>query len=339
MLLHLSLVCLLGFMSAQSNNSAPIWNVLLPNSTVAGSKHSFAYQWVAYAGATRVMNNVSAELMFGKAEDNGNDVADIIRIQMPQSTSVDYYFRPTTPPGNYHVRLNGTVGDLHEASPGAINDLVLDSPVFNATARTPTFSVVPASTAFPCATPTFTPVRSLSDPAYAPVRVAGPQEGSVMFMQNPTALNPNWDRLISVDFVPMDWFSYYEYQEFEAPVGLSLELVNTATGGSAGVFKQKAFTWLNINSGGNFMDVSNFTLSPGAWKIRANYTWLSAAISTLSDEFYIASEPPCGGIGNNPSSPSGTPSAGASSSDKVMHLPGWGWQVLALIAALTMLMV
>ncbi|KAJ7739426.1 hypothetical protein DFH07DRAFT_965712 [Mycena maculata] len=364
MLRALTLIPLLLRVLAQSvtnDTTSPIWNTLPPNGTVPGTSQSVSYQWIAFAAATQnecyfVKSSCTALI----AEDSGDDVMDIMQIQMQQSGSFNYYFRPSTPPGNYHVRLNGTVWSLQEATPTSINDLVLDAPLFNATTRTPTFSVAAAaSSAFPCATPAFTPVRSLSDPAYAPVRVTGPTEGSVVPLVSTSIAGgeQTWDHLIDVGFMPMDTDTYYDGPLLVyAPVGLSLELVNSDTGASAGVvhearafYFENSFTWSDAN-GGNFMDVSNFTISPGGWMIRANYTWMTGKISTLSSVFYIASALPCVGIGNSTTpgsastgtgaSPTNSPTAhaGASGTRRLVHSAAWGsnvW-VLALVVASAM---
>ncbi|KAJ7032671.1 hypothetical protein C8F04DRAFT_1106891 [Mycena alexandri] len=330
MLRALTLTLLLLRVRAQSttnDTTSPIWNALPPNGTVPGATHSVSYQWVAFAAATQSMYNVSMELMFGSAEDGGNDVMDIMQIQMPQSGSFDYNFRPSVPPGNYHVRLNGTVWSLHEATPTAINDLVLDAPLFNATTRTPTFSVAAAaSSAFPCAKPAFTPVRSLSDPAYAPVRVIGPPEGSVISLQqNSTPFGiEGWLGLLDADFYPMDTSTYYDGPLLlYAKIPLTVELVNHDTGVSAGVIHEDTFSTLD---GIESLNVNNLTVSPGAWVIRANYTWITGSnVSTLSPVFYFASALPCVGIGNDTNPASATahasPTAHAGTSGGLLMYP------------------
>ncbi|KAJ7466693.1 hypothetical protein B0H11DRAFT_2284435 [Mycena galericulata] len=329
MLRVLTLISLLLRVRAQSttnDTTSPIWDTLPHNGTVPGTTQTVSYH----------------------AEDNGDDVMDIMQIQMQQNDEYTYYFRPSTPPGNYHVRLNGTVWSLREATPTSINDLVLDAPLFNATTRTPTFSVAAAATsAFPCATPAFTPVRSLSDPAYAPVRVVGPTEGSVVPLVSAATGGDEkpWDHLIDMGFTPMDTYTYYDGPSLVyASVGLSLELVNSDTGASAGVLHEaRAFNSF-FETVGYSMNVSNFTISPGGWMIRANYSWMTGEISTLSSVFYIASALPCVGIGNNtsPGSVSTTTGAsptahvaGASGARRLVYSASW---VLGLVVASMMML-
>ncbi|KAJ7764273.1 hypothetical protein B0H16DRAFT_1526590 [Mycena metata] len=294
--------------STTNDTTSPIWDTLPPNGTVPGTAQSVSYQWIAFAAAEQSMYNVSMELMFGSAEGGGNDVMDIMQIQMQQSGTYSYYFRPSTPPGNYHVRLNGTVWSLHEATPTSINDLVLNAPLFNATTRTPTFSVAAAaSSAFPCAMPAFTPVPNLSDPAYAPVRVAGPTEGSVVSLQqNSTSVGiEGWNGLLDANFYPMDTFTYYEVWRTllrrRASDGGAREPRHRCLRGSH--LRSKLFEdTFSALDGIESLNVNNLTVSPGAWVIRANYTWITGSnVSTLSPVFNFASALPCVGIGNDTS--------------------------------------
>ncbi|KAJ7279497.1 hypothetical protein C8J57DRAFT_1303502 [Mycena rebaudengoi] len=63
----------LGYVHAQSNDSVKFF---IPKKVVTADFATFSYSWNGVV--THLPKNVSFELMIGKAEDKGNEVADII---------------------------------------------------------------------------------------------------------------------------------------------------------------------------------------------------------------------------------------------------------------------
>ncbi|KAJ6529894.1 hypothetical protein DFH09DRAFT_1370923, partial [Mycena vulgaris] len=117
----------------------------------------------------------------------------------------------TNPPGGYHVRMNGTIFNA-------------GSPLSNVTARSPTFNAT-LQPSFQCETPTFTPVHSLSDPGYTPLRLISPAAGDMFSKRSSTAL---WMELMGL-CRPQTFPSCRTTE-----LNLTVELVNTAMGFNPG---------------------------------------------------------------------------------------------------------
>ncbi|KAJ7213344.1 hypothetical protein C8J57DRAFT_1538762 [Mycena rebaudengoi] len=66
---------------------------------------------IDFLTASTQLNNITMELISGKAEDKGTDVVDIIVVNYSTSSGngVAYTLHPGTPAGPYHVRMNGTL--------------------------------------------------------------------------------------------------------------------------------------------------------------------------------------------------------------------------------------
>ncbi|KAJ6632310.1 hypothetical protein B0H10DRAFT_1976913 [Mycena sp. CBHHK59/15] len=299
MALHALGLCLFAtFAYAASNDS--IVNIQLPDPIVAGNFLTFDYLFEGDVG--HVLRNITAELMVGKAEDNGTDVTDIICDHVADTDPVlsfDFFYQAhaATPPGNYHIRMNGTSYNTLQAGPGEPG-----TPVSNLTFRSKTFAIT-SGPPFPCTTPAFTPVRSISDPGYSPLRLGQPNGGDTYFQTN----------LSSVGITVAPYWVDDSFAGHKVP-SMSLELVSSTSGASAGV-QQVTDPTLAYQ----YLTMSNFKVSPGAWKVRANFTSDVHAgnFVSLSDEFYIASQTPCVGLvaGNStsPSSPSSSSSSSGSS--------------------------
>ncbi|KAJ7174874.1 hypothetical protein C8R46DRAFT_1081951 [Mycena filopes] len=229
------------------------------------------------------LNNITMELMSGKAEDNGNDVVDIIAVGYSQSNSATIPFFPhaSTPAGDYHVRMNGTIYDSN------------NSVVSNTTARSPTMNV-PAAATFQCLSPAFEPLRSVSDPGYSPVRIILPAAGSV-FLLSGFLGGDTVGELSEVD----RRFSTADVDS------ATVELVNTATGFST---SPQPVTGGDLAEGKIFY-TGNTSVTPGGWKLRMNYTAKSTGpLVSLSDEFYFALQAPCDGLASSASASSAPPS-------------------------------
>ncbi|KAJ7478995.1 hypothetical protein FB451DRAFT_1365608 [Mycena latifolia] len=176
-----------------------------------------------------------------------------------------------------------------------------------ATTRSKTF-IMSSSAPFACTTPTWTPVVSLADPGYNPLRLAQSNGGDTFFLTNFSTIG-------SIKVAP-----YWVDESF----------TNST---------DQAFQYLPMD---------HFTLTTGAWKagfvhvavlIRANWMSTNHAgdFSMPSNEFYIASSSPCVGLqsgnsttsGGSPSASDGTtsPPSGALSS---VRMPFAGLYVLAL---------
>ncbi|KAJ6544460.1 hypothetical protein B0H19DRAFT_1267720 [Mycena capillaripes] len=161
------------------------------------------------------LNNITLELISGKAEDNGNDVLDIIvanystQLDQPQ---INYDFHPDTPYGVYHARMNGTIYNgatsLSRKISTLSNSFTLTTILHN------------------CGTST--PVRSLTDPAYSPLRLTvGSGNGLVAQadLSGPTGG-------ISINVARVD-------ARFDSGfLQTTMEILNTVTGFSSGVHKQ-----------------------------------------------------------------------------------------------------
>ncbi|KAJ7231435.1 hypothetical protein C8J57DRAFT_1251196 [Mycena rebaudengoi] len=142
------------------------------------------------------------------------------------------------------------------------------------------------------------PVRNVSDPGFGSLRVDLPNGGDVYYLSNATHILSNIDYSISI----------VDANFKREDASITLELVNTRTGASAGVQK---------TTGGE-LDFSIQTLEMDNFKVRVTTSVPgSANFSVFSDEFYISSQTPCGGLepgtsttsGGSGGSPSGAPAS------------------------------
>ncbi|KAJ7249892.1 hypothetical protein C8J57DRAFT_1355919 [Mycena rebaudengoi] len=250
--------------------------------------------------------NVLLELMVGKAEATihaanalyGPRINPLLTLGVNMSFSsrgiVWGYSVPAAasqiPTGDYHIRGTGT---MHNISGLPDNpEVPLGPPLGNYTVRSQTFPVVRDHRAFACTTPKWTPIPSVDDPRFSALLIDRRLGGEAYFLKT---LKDR--RSLDATFVFLNEFIDIVWR---CPV--TLEIMKTATGASV---QAQTSVWV-YNVVLYFEDVRN--LAVGAWKVRANYTLPNVAgagpvseHSAWSDEFYIASAPPCGGlfIGNS----------------------------------------
>ncbi|KAJ7270230.1 hypothetical protein C8J57DRAFT_1468400 [Mycena rebaudengoi] len=281
----------LVYVHAQSNDSVKFF---IPSKVRTADFATCSYSW--QGEVTHNPKNVSFELMVGKAEDNGNEVADIIEINSvyPQLTSFGWQVRAATPPGDYHIRMNATIYDSLKGRVGAI----AGDTIGPFTQRSETFPIA-LNKPFECTVPGWEPVRSIFDPTYAPLRVDLPNGGDVFYLPNATHTLAT----IGTSFSTVD----VNYDRRDTT--MTLELVNTRTSTSAGVQKLVSS---DLVSSFQSLDLANFKIEAGPWKVRANYSAPGTAnFVTFSEEFYISSQAPCGGLAAGNSSTAGGSGGGS----------------------------
>ncbi|KAJ7902201.1 hypothetical protein B0H13DRAFT_2027112 [Mycena leptocephala] len=259
----LSLFVLSAFVtvSAQGDDSVSITSSTSTIDTFA----DFTYEFKGEAG--HVLNNITLALVEGSAEDNGNSVMDIMvaNLSSAKTTSFTYSLFPGIPSGTYHARLTGTIynGDTILAGNSS------------ASALSNTFSI--PDSGVPCSAGTFTPVTSVTDPAYSPVRITAPVGGNVLVQSSITG--PAGSFVIHVDAVDASFFANLE--------PTTMEVINTQTGFNAGV----QHTQLELDATILYR-TNNVTLDPGSWKVRMNFTVLAPSgypgvFSLKSEEFFV----------------------------------------------------
>ncbi|KAJ7887853.1 hypothetical protein B0H14DRAFT_2562625 [Mycena olivaceomarginata] len=108
----LSLLFLSALVSAQNTTTlGNITTVNVParNTIKAGDFITFGFSFTE-SSVGQELRNVTAEFMVGSTEAvHGNDVGS------PISNDIGYWLHAATPPGNYHIRINGTVYDALNA--------------------------------------------------------------------------------------------------------------------------------------------------------------------------------------------------------------------------------
>jgi hypothetical protein len=180
----------------------------------------------------------SYELMAGPKDSNNNTVVDVMTVNQDSSVlSAQYLFSRSLPSGPYHFRVNVT------------ND-------GNNSVRSDTFQVT--AHVFDCLTPpSWTNITSPSDPNFRSLRVTLPQAGDVTSIGKDKA----GEILVAWDFV--------DYRNFlGAKVSnTTLEFVNDKTGEATGKYIPKESDSLSV-----LFPFAGTDVSPGAWRIRANYT-------------------------------------------------------------------
>ncbi|KAJ7190824.1 hypothetical protein GGX14DRAFT_482442 [Mycena pura] len=247
----------------QAITSAAISSVIAPSPFTS----SVTIQWTWNATSGRSLRNITAVLISGAAEDKGNDVVDIIVINLstvsePESpqTGINYGVHGSTPPGPYHIRLSGTIFD------DATNTALSTTSALSNTVTVPAFKTQ-------CQNGTFVPVRSLTDPAYSPVRPTSPDGGDVF---SPISLG-------NVDVVVFEIDAAFNFNEIS---NMTAEMINTVTGASLGV--QAAAPVAKHFDGFMNYNTSGLSVPFGPYKIHTIVT----SNSTLSPPRFLSPNPP-----------------------------------------------
>ncbi|KAJ7831994.1 hypothetical protein B0H13DRAFT_2112828 [Mycena leptocephala] len=167
------------------------------------------------------LNNATLELISGRAEDKGTDVMDIIAVNVSTvdgTNAIHYKLHPGTPGGPYHARMSGTIFNGRTSLSSTTSAL------------SNTFTVTTSS--LPCAVGTWTPVRSLTDPTYSPVRLTVVTFDGELFSAPKTVFThadisgPKAGISFSLDRVNF-LFDFAEHN-------ISVEVLNTVTGFNGG---------------------------------------------------------------------------------------------------------
>ncbi|KAJ6572868.1 hypothetical protein DFH09DRAFT_402464 [Mycena vulgaris] len=266
--------------SAQGDDTVSI----ISSSQTIDTFADFTFLWKGEAGHN--LNNITLELVEGSAEDNGNNVIDIMiaNVSSVDTTQITYALFPGIPAGTYHARMNGTIYNGNTVLSGTNTVSTLSN----------TFSIPDSGVL--CSAGTFAPIKSPSDPAYQPVRITSPVGAQVI--AQPSITGPATALVIHVDAVDVLFHASLE--------PATMEVIDTATGFNAGV------QHTNLELDATILYVThNVTLDPGSWKVRMNFTILSPAsypgiFFLESEEFFI--------VANSGSKPNCTSSSSGSSS-------------------------
>ncbi|KAJ6460317.1 hypothetical protein C8R45DRAFT_1029907 [Mycena sanguinolenta] len=340
-LLSLGLLFLPSLVSAQNSTSLGSLAVPLPagNTISAGDFLTYGYE---YEGDVfQQLRNITAELV-----DSNLNVADImcnILPQYPQSSltqhvdahgnnvgldsfsdDLGYYTSAATPPGNYQIRINGTV---YNSTSAIDNDV--GTPVGNLSVLSKPWVLSQPADPFLCTVPTFTPVVSVTDPNYSPIRIGQPLAGTMYYLNNISTLGLI---LVTANYVDGSFGQETSPATMDVVKSGSLESVGSVV--LNGSILQVAG-----------LPIDKFKLTAGAFKVRATFTDSnhSGNFTSLSDEFYIASQGPCvglqsgtsttgGGGGSNSSSPS-TGKTGAALTVNAVPFRGLFVLFISLVAA------
>ncbi|KAJ7112504.1 hypothetical protein C8R44DRAFT_797437 [Mycena epipterygia] len=228
------------------------------------------------------------ELLAGVPGDNRNDVVDIIvtnATSHSEDADISYQFHTGTPAGTYYVRMNGTI---YSGATRLSSTTATSTTAFN-------FTGPPNST---CNTPVWTPVRSLTDPNYSPLRLATPAGGD-MFTQ---ADLENFPQSIPGTLATVD--ALFD----PSNMNMTMEVINTVTGFNAGVQTIAPDDTAELLATYSTKDL---TLDPGTWQLRVNFTSTSPAnpgsFVAVSDEFFVTLNGTC--VGNTAKNSTASPSA------------------------------
>ncbi|KAK7002407.1 hypothetical protein R3P38DRAFT_2557338 [Favolaschia claudopus] len=262
----------------------------------------------------RQLRNITSELMIGAAEENGTAVASLMSVHgndlgSPISDDIGFWLHAATPPGNYHIRVNGTVFDTSKTSTSADPG----TPLGPLTARSKTW-ILSQPDAFACTVPQFTPIVSVADSNYSPLQLGQPLAGMVYYLNNISTVG-------TITVAP-SWVDVTFGGGLNIPQ-MTMEVVKSPSLDSVGS------VILNSTSQAyQFLPIDKFKLEAGAFKIRANFTDKNHAgnFVTLSDEFYIASGGNCAGLQSGNSTTSG----GGSSGDGKQSAPPKGAAVSSM---------
>ncbi|KAF7341908.1 hypothetical protein MSAN_02046500 [Mycena sanguinolenta] len=322
----LGLLFLSALVSAQNSTSLGNVSVSVPagNTISAGDFITFEYE---YEGAVfQTLRNITAELLDSNMNvvdlmsDHGNDVG------APISTDIGYWTSAATPPGNYQIRVNGTV---YNTTTALGNDPGTPEGPISALSKS---WILSQPAPFACTTPTFTPVVSVSDPNYSPLQLGEPLAGTVYWLSNISTVGTI---TVAPSFIDESFFGGTNIPQ------MTMEVVKSPSLESVGSVVLNSTSQAYVG-----LPIDRFQLSAGAFKIRANFTDKNHAgnFTALSDEFYIASSGPCvglqsgtsttgGGSSSNNSSGSGTTGkTGAALSGKAVPVGGLCVLLLSLVA-------
>ncbi|KAJ7213651.1 hypothetical protein B0H12DRAFT_1155822 [Mycena haematopus] len=324
----LGLLFLSALVSAQNSTSLGNATVTVPAGDTIKAGDFITFEYIYNGGVFQTLRNITADNLnvVEILNDHGNDVG------APLSTDIGAWTSAATPPGNYQIRLNGTVynttvalGDDPGTPEGPISVLskswILSQP-----------------DAFLCTVPSFTPVVSVTAPNYSPLQLGQPLAGTVYYLNNISTVGsitagPSWidDSFFGGTNVPQ----------------MTMEVVKSPSLESVGSVVLNSTIQTVVE-----LPIDKFQLSAGAFKVRANFTDKNHAgsFTALSDEFYIASQGPCaglqsgtsttgggsgGGSSAGSSSPSTTAKAGAALSGKALPFTGLFVLFLSLFAGAT----
>ncbi|KAF8127815.1 hypothetical protein K438DRAFT_1789710 [Mycena galopus ATCC 62051] len=247
------------------------------------------------------LNNITLELISGTAEDKSNNVVDIIASEtcpvVNYSTldgnQINYNFHPGTPAGPYYARMNGTIYNGNTS----LNNTT--------SALSDTFNITPSDLLL-CANGTWTPVSSLTDPAYKPLLLSVSQDGGIesppvtVFAQ---AELSGLDAGIFYDLTNVDVL--FELGTIGVDYNMTTEVLNTVTGFNAGAQTATIFDTVKYDTSNFTLDIGSFKASPDGlslFSMRANITTNSPRnpgnLTLYSDEFFVAanaSQPACEG--------------------------------------------
>ncbi|KAF7358562.1 hypothetical protein MSAN_01194400 [Mycena sanguinolenta] len=243
-----------------------------------------SYQWFGEPG--HELKNITVELLSGAA--GASVVEDILGIHYSESdgTSFSLPGDAAYPAGDYFVRMNATIFN------GA-------SQLGGTTALSNTFAITGPQCAL-----SWTPVSSITDPGYTPLRIESPS-GSIISQQD---LNGP-DSGISFTFSSRDHTYSVD------GLSMTMEVLSVDTVFSAGV------QTIPVGATAGSFFTGNTTLNPGTWKMRVNCSSLNpenpGSFVMVSDNFFIvpltSQTGQCPGNATSASSAS-APSASPSSS-------------------------
>ncbi|KAJ6631971.1 hypothetical protein B0H10DRAFT_1937706 [Mycena sp. CBHHK59/15] len=240
-----------------------------------------------------LLNNITMELMSGSEEDAGNNVTDIICVGYSstelQGSNVVYQLHSAV---SSSLRFTG--GDAYFTQDSSrVVSYPYDVRIWNL-AESLCVEFLAG----------FTPVRSITDPAYTPLQIQTPGGGGVCYQTE--LIGPT--RAIFMDLAAID--TLFDPTNMD----LTVEVVRTDSGYSTAVqtIPQKDTSLLEFN-----VYTGNVTLDPGGWRasvmhrislvnqftalqVRVNYSSSSphdpGKFVALSDEFYVALQAPCVGL-------------------------------------------
>jgi len=262
----------------------------------------FKFVWNGEQG--HQLNNITIELMSGAAEDKTNNVVDIAvaNYSSTDNPTFTYIVHPGTHGGLYHGRLNGTVSGSSSLISSLSNTFTING------------------SANPCDAGTFTPITSLADTTYGPLRLLlSSANGSLIFTQTELSGPTGW---IEIFWSRID--TLFDGLDAEST---TVEVINNATGFNAGVQTPDVF---GFEVSGYV--TGNLTLDPGAWKIRLNVTTSilinPGHFSMSSDIFFVVandSQPACPAAAAVNSSSSSAPGNSQSKADSAADRGLWYW--------------
>ncbi|KAF7367961.1 hypothetical protein MSAN_00861300 [Mycena sanguinolenta] len=339
------LLLLSSLVSAQSSGSLGNLTVPLPAGSTISAGDFLTYGYSYSGDFSQELRNVTAELVGGAIlsrlpptfliisghldsnlnvvdlmYDHGNDGGSF-----SFSDDLGYWTSAATPPGNYQIRINGTV---YNSTSIVASDV--GTPVGNLSALSKPW-ILSQPIPFLCTIPTFTPVVSVTDPNYSPLRIGQPLAGTVYYLNNISTLGLI---LVSANFIDAS----FGVGDSTNASPATMEVVKSGSLESVGSVVLNG-TLLQVSG----LPTDKFKLTAGAFRVRADFTdpnHPGGNFSALSDEFYIASEGPCVGLQKGTSTTGGesgsntTGKTGAALSGKIIPFTG----LLTLFAGATLVL-